>query len=126
MLDEKINKNRSKHQAKLRYMLGWILDGSWIDFGSILGGFWGPSWTQNLSKIDTKSIWKGDRIFDRKWGGAVHPGLRKSPGMGSLKINQSRSPRGHPDTPPSNPGHPQGHCTLHFVPQLHGVGYTCK
>ena len=23
-----------------RWMLGWIFDGSWIDFGWILGGFW--------------------------------------------------------------------------------------
>ena len=55
----------------IRCMLGWILEGSWDDFGRILGGFGRPSWTKNPSKIIKKSTWKGDYIFDRKLRGAV-------------------------------------------------------
>ena len=39
-----------------RWMLGWILHGSWMDFGWILGGFGRPCWPQNPSKIKKNSI----------------------------------------------------------------------
>ena len=47
----------------IRWMLGWILEGSWLDFGWILVGFGEPSWSKNQLKIDKKSIWKDDEIF---------------------------------------------------------------
>ena len=67
--------------------MGWILDGSWIDFGWILGGFWEPSWSQNQSKINEKMIdnkmdvgmdfgWLLDRFlvdFGPKLGGKLEP-----------------------------------------------------
>ena len=35
----------------IRWMLGWVLDASWIDFWWILGPFWEASWHQNGTKI---------------------------------------------------------------------------
>ena len=68
-INEKSIKNQWKKWSMTRWMLGWILDGSWTDFGWILGGFWEPSWAQNPSKIVEKVIWKVDWQFDRKNGG---------------------------------------------------------
>ena len=51
MLDEQIKKNQSKNQSKLRCKLGWILDGSWVDFWWILSPSWEVSWGQVGIKI---------------------------------------------------------------------------
>ena len=40
----------------IRWMLGWMLDGSWIDFSSILGPFWEASWHQVGTKIQKKRV----------------------------------------------------------------------
>ena len=40
----------------------WQLFGSQL--GSILGGFWDPSWCQNLKKIDLNMYWKIDWFFN--------------------------------------------------------------
>ena len=39
-----------------RWMLGWILDRSWIDFWWILGPSWGSSWSQVGTKIGEKGV----------------------------------------------------------------------
>ena len=43
-LDPKFTKNLSKSVPKIRYDFDWVLDGSWIEFGSILEAKLGPSW----------------------------------------------------------------------------------
>ena len=40
----------------IRWMLGWMLDGSWIDFYSILGPFWEASGHQVGTKIQKKRV----------------------------------------------------------------------
>ena len=40
----------------ITWMLGWMLDGSWIDFYSILGPFWEASWHQNGTKIQKNRV----------------------------------------------------------------------
>ena len=40
----------------IRWMLGWMLDGSWIDFLTILGPFWEASWHQVGTKIQKKRV----------------------------------------------------------------------
>ena len=39
-----------------RWMLGWILDGSWDDFWWILGPSWEVSWGQVGTKIQENGI----------------------------------------------------------------------
>ena len=39
-----------------RWKLGWILDGSWVDFWWILGPSWEVSWGQVGTKIRKNSI----------------------------------------------------------------------
>ena len=55
-IDQQSIKNRSKSRSKTRCKLGWILDGSWIDFWSILGPSWGPSWGQVGTKIRKNGV----------------------------------------------------------------------
>ena len=43
------------------WMLGWILEGSWMDFERILGGFWEAFGSQDGSKIIKKSNTKHNR-----------------------------------------------------------------
>ena len=50
-----------------RWMLGWILNSSWMDFGWILGGFWEGLGHQVGPKINKKSIWKDDEICGGIW-----------------------------------------------------------
>ena len=38
------------------------LDRFWNQLGSILGGFWGASWCQNLKKIDLNMYYKNDDV----------------------------------------------------------------
>ena len=40
----------------IRWMLGWMLDGSWIDFSSILGPLWEASWHQVGTKITKNEV----------------------------------------------------------------------
>ena len=39
----------------------------WNQFGSILGGFWEPSWHQIASKVDAQRYQKNDHLLDRSW-----------------------------------------------------------
>ena len=63
-------------------MLGWMLDGSWIDFWWILGPSWEASWGQVGSKIDQNGVQDEIQKQSRKrkawpffWGGIdVGPG----------------------------------------------------
>ena len=48
----------------IRWMLGWVLDGSWIDFWWILGPFWEASWHQNGTKIKKKWVPRGSQKID--------------------------------------------------------------
>ena len=58
-------RNRSKKWSMTRWMLGWILEGSWIDFWCILAskleGKMEPSWHENLIKWDTKTMSKNQQ-----------------------------------------------------------------
>ena len=52
----------------IRWMLGWMLDGSWIDFSSILGPFWEASWHQVGTKIKKKRVPKrGQKMSGKKF-----------------------------------------------------------
>ena len=73
-----------------------------IDFLLILDGFWEGLGGQVGPKIYQKSMknryGKVIEFLIEKWGvrcTRAYASLRRPPGMGSLKINQSRSPRGH-------------------------------
>ena len=50
----------------IRWMLGWILDGSWIDFLLILGPSWEVSWGQVGTKMVPK--WGSGRLVRHKGG----------------------------------------------------------
>ena len=39
----------------------------WSQLGSILGGFWEPSWHQIASKVDAQRYQKNDHLSDRSW-----------------------------------------------------------
>ena len=39
-----------------RWMLGWVLDGSWIEFWKILGPSWEVSWDQVGTKIGENGL----------------------------------------------------------------------
>ena len=99
---------------RLIFLLIW--DGFWEG----LGGQVGP-------KIHRKSLknryGKVIEFLIEKWGVRCKQPLARRLGWGPLK---SINPGVQGDTPASNPGHPQGHCTLHFVPQGHGGGYIVK
>ena len=70
----------------IRWMLGWMLDGSWIDFLSILGPFWEASWHQVGTKIQKKRVPKrcqkmnGKKLMRVSAGGGE--GRRGSWGLG--------------------------------------------
>ena len=51
----------------IRWMLGWMLDGSWIDFWWILGPFWEASWHQVAPKSKKRGYQKCDAILDGFW-----------------------------------------------------------
>ena len=53
---KKSSKKRTKRPSMTRCKLGWMLEGSWIDFLSILGPFWGASWHQVDTKIQKKRV----------------------------------------------------------------------
>ena len=38
------------------WMLGWVLDGSWVDFWLVLGPSWEVSWGQVGTKIQKKEV----------------------------------------------------------------------
>ena len=67
----KINKkrtpNRWKNVSMTRWMLGWMLDGSWIDFLSILGPFWEASWCQVGTKLEPKPSKNDNENVMRFW-----------------------------------------------------------
>ena len=72
----------------IRWMLGWMLDGSWIDFFSILGSFWEASWHQVGTKIQKKRVPKryqkmnGKKFMQQK---RSRRGAAKEMGSGPLK-----------------------------------------
>ena len=39
-----------------RWMLGWVLDGSWVDFWWVLGPSWEVSWGQVGTKIRQNGV----------------------------------------------------------------------
>ena len=51
----------------IRWMLGWMLDGSWIDFLSILGPFWEASWHQVGTKLEPKPSKNDNENVMRFW-----------------------------------------------------------
>ena len=70
----------------IKSMLEWILDGSWLDFGRILGPSWEVNWGQVATKIRKnevpkryqKNIKNQEAVASgnqwqpaRKWGGGV-------------------------------------------------------
>ena len=55
-INEKSIKNQLKKWSMTGWMLGWILDGSWIDFWWILGPSWEVSWGQVGTKIQENGI----------------------------------------------------------------------
>ena len=48
-------------------LLACLLDGFWSQLGSILGGFWEPSWHQIAPKVDAQRYQKNDHLLDRSW-----------------------------------------------------------
>ena len=50
----------------IRWMLGWILDGSWIDFWWILGPSWEASWHQVGTKIQKMRVPRGGQKMSGK------------------------------------------------------------
>ena len=75
----------------IRWMLGWMLDGSWIDFLLILGPFWEASWHQVGTKIQKKRIPKRYQKMRGKKAMQVGRVQRGKMGCG-LKINQIHFP----------------------------------
>ena len=47
-------------------MLGWMLDGSWIDFWWILGPSWEASWHQVGTKIQKMRVPRGGQKMSGK------------------------------------------------------------
>ena len=94
----------------ITWMLGWMLDGSWIDFYSILGPFWEASWHQVGTKIKKMKGPRGHQKVYTKQGprraaGGTHPGggagplvLRtrhpEGPGRQALDSLQALAPQG--------------------------------
>ena len=73
-----------------RWMLAWILEGSWVDFGRILGRFWEGFGGQDGSKITKKSKAKHHKKNTTKKVVKIHAG----------KMESNRKPR---ETPPGVP-----------------------
>ena len=76
-IDANSFENRSRRRSKTRCKLGWSLDCSWIDLGSILEAKLEPSWHQNRSKMASKSMSKHVQKNDRKSGLRGHAGACK-------------------------------------------------
>ena len=66
-------------------MLGWILEGSWIDFLTILGPFWEASWHQVGTKIKKKRVPKRYQKMSGKKGLRENRGAMRKMGRGPLK-----------------------------------------
>ena len=57
--NKKSSKNQSKKWSMTRWMMGWVLDGSWADFWWILGPCWEVRWGQVGTKIQ-KMMYQDD------------------------------------------------------------------
>ena len=68
----------------------WILDGSWVDFRSILEAKLRPSWVQNWSHRASKPISKHGQKIDRKSGTQGH--ARACKGMQADATNLAAGP----------------------------------
>ena len=79
----------------IRSMLGWILDGSWDDFGRILGPSWEVNWGQVATKIRKNEVPKRCQKNIKNQEAQVSPGKSLPRGVGSLKTLQNHNPRGH-------------------------------
>ena len=103
-IDQKSIKNLSKRWSKTRCKLGWILVGSWSDFGWI----WAPSWGASWGQVGTK-IWKVEvpRRFKKK---RSKTRARVSAGSASSASNGRVDPYKY--ISPPHQDQPVGHWTL--------------
>ena len=61
-INNKSIKNQFKRQPMTRWMLGWILDGSWVDAGQILDRCWA-----DLGQILARSWAERRQTLGRAW-----------------------------------------------------------
>ena len=86
----------------IRWMLGWILDGSWIDFWWILGPSWEASWHQVDTKIQKIRVPRGGQKMDGKKVMQVSAGAtggKRCRGGGPLRVLRTQTQRDQRDKP---------------------------
>ena len=97
-LDPKSIKNRFNKVFKTTSKFEWVLDGSWVDFRSILEAKLRPSWLQNRSQRASKPISKHGQKIDRKSGLRGHASRREKSGCWPLRNYSIHGP-GNPTRP---------------------------
>ena len=76
-IHKKSIKKPSKRPSMTRCKLGWMLDGSWIDFWWIFGPSWGAKWVQVGTQIGKIASPRGHQKRCTKQGTQVDAGRRK-------------------------------------------------
>ena len=73
-------------------MLGWMLDGSWIDFWWILGPSWEASWHQVGTNIQKMMVPRRGQKMSAKKVTQVYAGVNR-PGGAPLRVLRTHTQR---------------------------------